>query len=189
MGRNLRLPRRWDFFWCCTNTRKIRALIYDSALGHLSIIRKPQWFPCCIILFTYQSYSICQVRSALMFSAQWPPSLFNTCQFHPHSVPSLPSFKKNFYKYMLTSGQAVSDPSDSSGTGQSSQGKFSVRKQSIDPEIQHSSCLIPAVLCNKSCLKMMQASPSNVWALPSTSSLHSIKSALLLQAVASPNPC
>lgn len=84
-----------------------KLLIQDCALDHLSIIRKPQCFPCCIILFTYQSHNICQVRSALMSSAQWPPSPFNTCQFHPHRVPGLPSYRMGCYKYMLTVSQAV----------------------------------------------------------------------------------
>lgn len=35
------------------------------------------------------------------------PKSFNTCQFHPHSVPSLPSLRKGYYKYMLTFSQAV----------------------------------------------------------------------------------
>lgn len=107
MGRNPRLPSRWDFLWCCTNTRKVWATNFHSRLCLRSALNYKKTFPCCIMLFTYQSHSICQVRSALTFSTQWRPSPFNTCQFHPDSAPGLPSFRKGYYKYMLTFSQAM----------------------------------------------------------------------------------
>lgn len=162
---------------------ELQTFIQDCALDHLSIIGKPFPVALCYLLTSPTVF----VRWGRLW--RFLPSDAQALLIPVSStltVPQvcLPSGRVTINTCWLSARQCM----DPSGAGQSSQGKYWVGKQSIDPETQRSSSLIPALLCSKTHLKTMQASPSSVWVLPSTSSQHSIGSAWLLLAVASPSP-
>lgn len=83
----------------------------QTLIQHSRICLRPIYYEKTLNAFpvAHQSHNIYQGMPILMSSAQWLPSPPDALQFHPHSVPGLPSFRQGLLqKRMLVFHQAVS---------------------------------------------------------------------------------